>query len=273
MLRASPFSGVLGGVILLTAGLVSLVAANEEPADGEELAQWVYDRPEGDDAVQQGRMVLDGPGRSERERSFYEYRLQIDDEEVWNLVRFTAPSDVADTAMLTRDYPDGSTDQWLYLPALDRVRRVASERMGGRFVDSDFFFEDLRDRKVRQDEHEYVGRDELEGLPVFRLESRPVEGDNSVYTLRDQWVHEESLVPLRIDYYQGDDEPAKRLTVQALEQHQGYWTVVESTMEDLDSGHQTRFLVEQVVYDQGLPQDLFSRAALSDPGGERAYRP
>ncbi len=241
---------------------------------GTELAQRIYDRPDGTDQVTYGTMTLTEPGRSPRRRELYTFELEAAVGEIYTLIRFVSPADIENTGLLTRDYPDGSTDQWVYLPALDRARRIAADRKGGRFVGSDLFFEDLQDRKVDMDQHRHLGTDMLHDVPVERLESIPTDPSNSVYSKRLSWIHTDTLIPLRIDLFSpGHDEPIKRLEVHRIEPVQGYWTVMDSTMTDLTSGHHTRMTVERVRYDQGLPDALFSQQTLTDPARERAYRP
>jgi len=169
--------------------------------------------------------------------------------------------------------PEGASDQWLFLPAAQRVRRISSENRGGSFVQSELWFEDLEDREPHKDSHRLLGEDSYEGTEVKLLESVPVDAGNSVYSKRLSWVHPDTHIPLRIDFYQDGDEPVKRLTVERIERIQGYWTVMSSTMTDLRQGRTTRLEVEEVVYDQGLPRDLFTSRALSDPSRETDYRP
>ena len=241
---------------------------------GTELAQRVYDRPNGTDQVTFGTMTLIEPGRSPRQRQLYTFGREATVGEIYTLIRFVAPADIENTGLLTRDYPDGSTDQWVYLPAMDRARRIAADRKGGRFVGSDLFYEDLQDRKVNMDRHRHLGIDTLHNTPVERLESIPIDPSNSVYSQRLSWIHTDTLLPLRIDFFSpGRDEPSKRLEVHRIEPIQGYWTVMDSTMTDLTTGHQTRMTVERIRYDQGLPDTLFTQQALTDPARERPYRP
>lgn len=253
--------------------ILLLPAALPADEDGEEWAQRVYDRPDGDDVAIRGHMILIEEGQEPRERETYEYRLDLDEGEIRNLVRFTSPGDIDGTGLLTHDHPEGASDQWLYLPALDRTRRISSDRRGGRFVGSDLYYEDLEDRPVGREEHEVQGREEFEGVETVVLESTTAPGEESVYTKRIRWIHPETLVALRTDYFEGGGEPSKRLTVRELERIQGYWTVTDSTMEDLDSGHQTRLVVDEITYDQGLPESLFARDALDDTDRDRRYRP
>lgn len=257
---------------LLALALAAPVAA-DNGSDGQALATAVYERPDGRDAVTRGRMILTGEGRRDRVRETYEYRLDGETGESWNLIRFTSPRNIADTALLVHNHSGGDVDQWLFLPAAQRERRISSENRGGSFVQSELYFEDLEDREPHKDRHRIIGEDTYQGTPVTLLESVPVDPDNSVYSKRLSWVHEETLIPLRIDLYEGGESPSKRLEVQEILDVQGYWTVMRSTMTDLDSGRITVLEVDDVVYDNDLPQSLFTTRGLTDPERARPYRP
>jgi hypothetical protein len=241
---------------------------------GLELAKRVYERADGKDAATLARMILAEPGQSPRERRLYSYAADRGTHERWSLMRFIEPADVEGTGLLTIDYPGDENDQWLYLPALDRVRRIASSRKGGRFVGSDFYYEDLRDREPEMDRHTIAGKSKVGKIPCTQLVSVPVDPDNSVYSKRVSCIHPDILVPLQVEFYEGRSErPTKRLSARRLKKIQGYWTVLDSRMEDLESGHTTRLVTEAIKYDQGLPDRLFNRQALSDDRMEQQYRP
>lgn len=263
------------GFLLLLGGLLLLPTfAAADTARGRALAQQVYDRPDGRDAASRGTMILTEAGREPRVRQLYSYRRDGAGGEVANLIRFTAPADIAETGLLTIDRADGGTDQWVYLPALGRDRRIPSSRQGGRFVGSDLFYEDLQDRKVDEDRHRWLRKETLEGVATEVLESEPIDPSSSVYGRRLSWIHPDTLIPMRVDFYRpGAKTPFKRLRVYKVERIQGYWTVTDSLMKDLDSGHQTRLSNEETRYDQGLPERLFSNRALKDPSLERPFRP
>ncbi|HYW75862.1 MAG TPA: outer membrane lipoprotein-sorting protein [Gammaproteobacteria bacterium] len=219
-------------------------------------------------------MTLVQPGSEPRVRRMFVYRRDMHGEGEESLIRFVSPSDIAGIGLLTVDHPGGETDQWIYLPALGRARRIASDRKGGRFVGSDFFYQDLRNRKVSKDHHRLLGTQKLDGVECKVLQSVPVNPDTSVYSKVVSWIYPTALIPLRVDFYEsGRNKPIKRLTVHKLQKIQGYWTVMESTMTDLRSGHYTRLTVQKAVYDQNLPADLFTRKVLTDPTREMPYRP
>lgn len=261
---------------LLALWLVSLPLPEtraEATDEGVALAQRVYDRPDGHDLSARFTMTLTAPGSEARQRVAYSFRLDNGQGEVRSLLRFADPADIRDTGLLVHSHSSGNADQWLYLPALDQVRRIASERRGGRFVGSDLYYEDLEDRRPDRDRHRLIGEETLQGLPTRMLESTPVDAGESAYRKRVAWIHEPTLLPLRVDFFQSGEQPVKRLTVHRVEQIQGYWTIMDSTMTDLESGHQTRITVDTVRYDQHLPETLFTTQTLADPAIDSVRRP
>ncbi len=245
--------------------------------DGLALARRVYERPDGQDVTSVVTMSLGEEGKPPRVRKMLVYRSNGEKGgkgDVSTLIRFTAPADIDGTGLLTLDAANGDTSQWIYLPAMQRVRRVDASRQGGRFVNSDFYFEDLKDRKPGADTHRITGREKVGDAVCEVLESVPVQADNSVYLKRLGWIDPKSLLPLRLDFFERQvDQPSKRLLVSRREQVQGYWTVMDSTLTDLQNGHQTRLVVEKVLYDRKLPTTLFTSRALAEERQEREFRP
>ena len=242
--------------------------------EGLALAQKVYDRPNGRDLTTLGRMVLTEKGRAPRIRELVTYRLDQSGGETANLIRFLAPEDIAGTGLLSLDKADGSSDQWLYLPALDRVRRISSNRKGGRFVGSDLYFEDLQERKPSKDRHRLLGRQTENGVLCDVLESVPLDADDSVYSKRISWIDPATAIVQRVDYFEkASDTPSKRWLLRLKKRNQGYWTLTDSRMIDLESGHETRMVVDVALYDQKLPAKLFTSQALADESLESEYRP
>ena len=252
-----------------------LIPATSAFADaGLELAQAVYDRPNGRDLTTLSRMELTEKGRAPRIREFVTYRLERGRGETANLVRFLEPKDVAGTGLLSLDKADGSNEQWLYLPGLDRVRRIAGDRKGGRFVGSDLYYEDLQERKPAKDQHRLIGKETINGVACDVLESVPLDAASSVYRKRVAWVDPQTAMVQRIDYFEKDDAtPSKRWVLLAKKRVQGYWTVIDSKITDLISGHETRLRVDTTIYDRKLPAKLFSSQALADENLESEYRP
>jgi len=253
-----------------------LVVGSGAHADeaGTQLAQKVFERSDGKDSTSQITMTLTEAGRNPRVRKIISYQMRRKPGEQAVLTRFTDPTDIAGTGLLTLDHISAETDQWIYLPALDRVRRISASRKGGRFVNSEIYFEDLRDRKPTQDQHRIIGREAINGIACDVLESIPVEASNSVYLKRISWIDPITLLPLQIDFYEKNlSEPTKRVQVKKHSKVQGYWTIQDSVVTELSSGNQTRLTIAKIVYDRRLPTKLFSTQALEDESLEEEYRP
>lgn len=242
--------------------------------EASELAQKVYARPNGRDLTTVGRMVLTEKGHAPRIRELITYRLEKSKGETANLIRFLDPEDIAGTGLLSLDKANGKSGQWLYLPALDRVRRISGERKGGRFVGSDLYYEDLQERKPSEDRHRMVGNETINGVACDMLESTPVDPDSSVYRKRVSWIDPKTLMALRVDFFEGSDTaPSKRWWVVTKKKTQGYWTAIDSRIIDLASGHETRMWIDTALYDRNLPANLFSSQTLADENLESDYRP
>jgi len=256
----------------LGTGLSAGPSSADEPA--LRLAQAVHARPAGRDMTTLSRMELTEKGRAPRVRALVTYRLDRGNGETANLMRFLEPEDIAGTGLLSAQKADGSSEQWLFLPALDRVRRIGGDRKGGRFVGSDLYFEDVEERKPSLDRHRLLGRETVAGVPCEVLESVPLEATNSVYRKRLVWVDAKESLAMRVDFFERDDSnPAKRWTLEQRRRVQNFWTATESRMVDLGSGHETVMRVSRALYDRKLPERLFSSRSLADEQLEEEFRP
>jgi hypothetical protein len=261
-------------LLLLLMGTVAQAQAAGSNAAGIKLAQQVYDRPTGKDMSSRVIMQLKKKGSKPRQRVLYSYAKDMGGAERWTLMRFVKPEDVSGTGLLTLDHPGDKSDQWLYLPALDRVRRISSSRKGGRFVGSDFYYEDLMDREVGMDHHFLKGNGRIGKTRCNILISTPKKSSSSIYSKRISCIHSRTLIPISVDYYKrGVKKPVKRLRARKIKKVQGIWTVFDSTMYDLRTGHQTKLFTTKVKYNQGIGNRLFSQRSLSDDSSEKRFRP
>lgn len=260
--------------LLLLALLFSFIPFSAIADDALNLAQKVYNIPNGNDLTTLGRMALTEQGKTPRIREIVSYRLERKNGEIAKLIRFLDPEDIAGTGLLSIDKTAGEAEQWLYLPALDRVRRISSSRKGGRFVGSDLYFEDLQERNPTQDKHQITGKEVENNVQCIVLESIPIDPNDSVYSKRISWIDPSTNIALRVDYYENNQtSPSKRWKLRTKQKIQGYITATDSIMTDLNTGHQTRMVIDHAIYDQNLPEKLFSSQALADENLEAEYRP
>ncbi|MEO7244333.1 MAG: outer membrane lipoprotein-sorting protein [Rubrivivax sp.] len=242
-------------------------------ADAPALAAAVFQRPSGRDVTSLAQMTLRELEKMPRNRELVTFRLDPGPGQASSLVRFLAPADIKGTGLLVKDKAVGS-EQLLYLPELDRVRRVAGDRKGGRFVGSDIYYQDLESRDPALDTHRTLKTESLLGKPCEVIESIPRDGTSSTYRKVYSWVDPETLLVLRIDYFETESNvPTKRFEALEIKNIQGFWTVTDSRVTNLVSGHETRLKLSKISYNRKLPARLFTAQALADESIEEEFRP
>ncbi len=227
----------------------------------EEIAWKVYHRPQGKDSQAESEMILVSPKGKKKVRQQRVFTRE-DQKARYTLIRFLAPKDIAGTAFLSIAYHNGKEEQFLYLPALKRVRRISGSFRFHRFVNSDFIYEDLERHYPPKYHHELLREEEFQGTPCFVLKSWPKKKKDSIYSYWIQWITKDGFLPVRVDYYDRKGRLWKRFSADKWERIQGYWTILSSQMEDLRKGHKTILKIQKIIYDQGLGAELFTRRSL-----------
>ena len=230
---------------------------------GQELAQLVYDRDVGEDSLSQQIMELIPANGQKRVRELTISSLDRKDGRK-TLIRFTSPADIQGTGFLAIEDGKGDTEQFLYLPALKRTRRIVADQKARSFVNTDFTFEDMQRQPVADSEHSIGGEEDLNGVQCWILESRPKPEAESQYTMIRSWVARDMNLALRVDFFAGGPEPTKRYTVLQLEKIQEIWTETKVSMEDLGSGHKTTLENKAIKYNTGIPDSVFTQQALEN---------
>ncbi len=207
--------------------------------------------------------ITDSQGR-ERSREFSILRLDVNDEDNGDqkfYVYFKRPSDVKGTSFLVWKNAKADDDRWLYLPALDLVKRIAASDERTSFVGSHFFYEDVSGRAPDEDTHTLVEESDT----YYVVESKPKSQDGVEFASYKNWIHKASFIPVKTEYY---DEAGKVFrTYQALgvETIGGYATVTKSSMTDERLGGTTLLEYAKVEYDVGLKDSLFTERYLRNP--------
>ncbi|MES9978120.1 MAG: outer membrane lipoprotein-sorting protein, partial [Candidatus Thiodiazotropha sp. 6PLUC5] len=189
--------------ILLTSLLLiptAMVAATPEEK-GLEIATEVEARDTGfHDFKATMTMLLKNRHGEESLRDMRNQTLEVENDGDKTLVVFDEPRDVKGTALLSFSHKVGDDDQWLYLPALKRVKRIASRNKSGPFMGSEFAYEDISSQEVEKYTYKYIADNEHEGIASFLIERYPVD-PNSGYTRQQLSIDKERYIPLKIDYY------------------------------------------------------------------------
>src|SRR6202161_1322053 len=117
------------------------------------------------------------------------------------ILRFTAPAEVKGVALLIVNHTDRASDQWMWTPAIERDRRIATQDRSTRFFGTDFSFEDLEERDVDQFDYKLAGEDSIDGAPCWKIESKPKQSKSSKYTSCLVWVRKDNYVAAAVGSY------------------------------------------------------------------------
>ena len=229
--------------------------------DGATLAQQVYDRDAGNDSQATVRMLLIDKRGSKRFRTMMTANKKYGPTSK-SFIRFTSPADIKGTAFLTWENEDRDDDQFLYLPALKRVRRIVATQKTSRFVNTDYTYEDMQRRKPEIDRHQIVGNENLLKRDCWILESVPKNEKDSQYNKRKTWIARDILLPVRGQYFGKKDRLLKEFIAVRIKQIDGIWTVVESEMRDVEKKHRTFLKTENIKFNCGVDDRVFTEANL-----------
>ena len=177
---------------------------------------------------------------------------------------FTRPADVNKTVFMVWKNLDKDDDRWMYLPAMDLVKRISATDKRTSFVGSDFYYEDVSGRRITDDEHQLVETDEN----YYVLKNTPKDKGLVEFAYYKMWIHKASYIVVKTEYYDQQDKLYRTYEAMAVDNVQGYSTVVKSKMTDLRSGGHTILQYADVKYNVGLPDDLFTERYLRKPARE-----
>jgi hypothetical protein len=250
---------------LLGLSATAPVSAADAPPGGRQIMQWVEDRDDGDDATADLRMTLIDKRGHERVRAIRSFTKDFGEDE-YKLLFFLSPADVMDTGFLTFDYddPDRDEDQWLYLPALKKTKRIATGDKSGSFMGSDFSYADMGSRELDRYDFRLMKETDVGGTPVWQVEAIPrseEEIDETGYTKSVYFVRKDNHVVIRAVHWVEKGGRLKYLDVRKLEQIDGIWVGTEvhmTTKKNKTIVHKTILEQQNVRFNQDLDDGLFS---------------
>lgn len=178
-------------------------------------------------------------------------------------VFFHAPADVKGTTFMVWKHPTKDDDRWIFMPAINLVRRIAASDKRSSFLGSDFTYEDLSGRQVDDETHRFMWEEQVDGRNCYVLESKPK--GNLDYVRRLSWIDKKTYLPLKEEYYDARRKRIREFFGKEIKSMGGHPTVLHRTMKNLQTGHHTVVRLKQVVYDLGLKDEIFSERYLRQP--------
>ena len=188
--------------------------------------------------------------------------LEVEDDGDKSLVIFDEPRDVSGTALLNYTHREGADDQWLYLPALRRVKRIASNNKSGPFMGSEFAYEDIASQEVAKYTYDFVGAETVDGVAMYVIERVPVD-ESSGYTRQIVWFDQAEYRLQKIDFYDRKNELLKTLTYVDYQRYlDRYWRVDRLEMVNHQTGKSTTLSFANYQFQTGLTDRDFDQSAL-----------
>ena len=207
-------------------------------------------------------MILKNRHGEESVRYIRSKNLEVQGDGDKSLVVFDKPRDVKGTALLNFTHKTGPDDQWLYLPALKRVKRISSANKSGSFMGSEFAYEDVTSQEVEKYTYKWLRDETYEGLDCFVFERYPTY-KNSGYTRQVVWLDKKEYRMLKIDFYDRKNALLKTQTFRGYKQYLGkYWYPDEMFMQNHQTGKSTLLLWSDYKFRNGFRDRDFNRNSL-----------
>lgn len=265
-------------LILLMTFLTGFIFVYYSSADAKtdlkayEIMKQVDERYDGDDRESEMIMVLIDKKGKKRTRNLLVYSRD-DKEDTWSASFFLSPGDVRDTGFLSYDY-DKTTDddQWLYLPALHKVKRIASNDKTSSFMGSDFSYADMTDKEVDDYNYKLLKVTNLNGKKCYIIESIPKTRkilEDFGYKKSVLFVDADSFIVVRGIHWLRENNRVKFYEIKKMVKIQGIMTPIEIHMVTKKGGafsHKTILVHKNIKYNQKLNENLFTVRQLEKGG-------
>lgn len=246
-------------------GLYNVAAIASDDARARAIMKLVDERDDGDKQVLDMEMILIDQAGNKRVREIHSFRKYFGKDK-YSVTFFLSPADIKDTGFLTYDYDDESRDddQWLYLPALKKSKRIAATDKSGSFMGSDFNYSDMTSSNVNDYTYTLEKDMEVNGNPVWVINALPRNKDvidKTGYKKAIVFVRKDNNVVIRGVRWTSAGNNIKYFEVKRLEKIDGIWTPLELQMTTRQGQviiHKTVLSFSNVQYNQDITDDLFS---------------
>ncbi|MBR9865768.1 MAG: outer membrane lipoprotein-sorting protein [Oceanospirillales bacterium] len=243
--------------------LSSPVLALTPEERGLEIAREAKQRDSGwADMQAEMLMVLRNKQGEESVREIRIKSLEQEGDGDKSLTIFDKPLDVKGTAFLSFSHPLEADDQWLYLPALKRVKRISSRNKSGPFMGSEFAYEDLSSFEIEKYSYKYIKDESCDGGACFVVEQYPVDKDSG-YTRRVAWIDQNHYRVWKVDFYDRKNSLLKTLTFKGYQQYlDNYWRADLQQMQNHQNGKSTELKWSGYQFRVGLNDADFNKNTL-----------
>jgi len=265
MLREVVFIGAVAGLVFASPGS----DAEDALPPAEAIVQNVNDRDDGETLSRTIAFQLTDKRGKTREQQTKSFRRNYDGEKR-SVIFYTDPKNVEGTAFLTYDYHDPNQEdvQWLYLPAMRKVRRISSANHGDYFLGTDFTYYDIKhesDLAVEDFSWTTLRQENENGADCFVIEAvprTPKIADELGYSRVHYWIEQSNWMQRKAEFWDIGGNPLKTIQFNDVREVDGIWTAHELVANNHKTGHSTVLKMSDIDYESGVDDDLFTERAL-----------
>ncbi|MDT8318442.1 MAG: outer membrane lipoprotein-sorting protein [bacterium] len=219
-------------------------------------------RDKGKDLVSKSTFTLINKRGQERVRKTRRYWIDMEgknglDEK--SIIFFDEPSDVKGTSLLNWSYEDAEKDddQWLYLPALRKIKRIASSDKEKSFMGSDLTFDDMGDRNIMEDEYKLLGEENFNGHGCFVVEMTPKD-KKYMYSRKVKWIDAAQFIDYKTEFYDRKGRFLKRQLIE-WKQIDNVWVITRMSVKNDQTGHSTVIEIGDISLNGGVKESQFTK--------------
>jgi len=245
--------------LILTIMAFFLTGSLIHSQDALSIVQRSRDRIKADTVSTRSKMIITAKNGTVTERTIDQYSKKDSRGNNRAVIVFQDPASVKGTRFLTMENPGKDNDQWIFLPSLGKVRRIAASEGSGSFMGTDFSYDDIAstDRKADLDNHRILREEKYKDKDCYVIESAPGDG-NYQYSKMIQWIDKGNFVTHKVELYDKKGAQVKLLEILELREIQGRLAIMVTKMTTLAAGTSTSLNVGILKYDDPIPEGVFT---------------
>jgi outer membrane lipoprotein-sorting protein len=243
--------------IFVITGLVLAVSLNAQ--DAASIVDASRNRIDAATVSTRARMVISAKNGSTTERVIDQYGKDDAEGKSRAVIVFQQPAGVKGTRFLTMEKTAGDNDQWIYLPSLKKVRRIASSEGGSSFMGTDMSYADMSitSRDVDEDTHTLLREERLEGAECYVIQSVPKDVDYQ-YAKVISWIDKATRVNYKSEAYDKRGALVKTLVSSNFRDVQGFLTPQQLKVTTVAAGTSTTVFTDIIKYNDNIPDSVFT---------------
>ena len=256
------FSKMYGAVLFAGAVLLSSAFAQESALS---IMEKNRDADVSSTSSSTAVMTLTNKNGGVRVREVASFKKKFGDT-TKTVIVFRTPKDVAGVGYLMWEYEESGgvkkdSDNWLYMPAMKKVRRISGSESGGDFMGTDFTYDDMGDRALSKDNFTLLGDETFDGEACWKIECTSKSATEKD-PRRIVWIRKDNYLMQKAEFYDKQNKLHRLFTASDIKKIDGIWTTCKMKMENVQTGHFTVIETKDVMYNQTVNDSVFTVSAL-----------